>query len=272
MPFTFSHPAASVPLLRPLGRYGVLSALVIGSLMPDLGYILPFSITRDESHSLLGLLWFCLPAGLVNYVLFHVLLKGPLLGLLPEFAFSRLGMHAENFQSLPSVPWAAVIVSVLSGAVTHLLWDAFTHDHTLAVTTLPVLRLHVFSIGVYPVYVYKLLQHVSTFVGLSLLSWWSWRWLKATPARTAILPVMLSSAQRRIAIAVIFFVPAVLGFFAGMKTPASLPEVLALRSFVDKAVFAALPALVLMVIVYSVAWHIWRLRGRFPVNPFNQMS
>ena len=269
MPFTFAHPAASVPLLRPLGRYGVLSALVIGSLMPDLGYILPFSITRDESHSLLGLLWFCLPAGLVNYVLFHVLLKGPLLGLLPEFAFSRLGMHAENFQSLPSVPWAAVIVSVLSGAVTHLLWDAFTHDHTLAVTTLPVLRLHVFSIGVYPVYVYKLLQHVSTFVGLSLLSWWSWRWLKATPARTAVLPVTLSSPQRRIATAVIFLVPAVLGFLAGMKTPASLPEVLVLRSFVDKAVFAALPALVIMVFAYSAAWQIWRLGSKPSADPRN---
>ena len=35
MPFTFAHPAAVVPLLRPLGRYGVLSALVIGSIVPD---------------------------------------------------------------------------------------------------------------------------------------------------------------------------------------------------------------------------------------------
>ena len=269
MPFTFAHPAAAVPLFRLLGRHGVLSALVIGSLMPDLGYFLPISVARNESHSLFGILWFCLPSGLMSYVLFHVLLKGPLLGLLPEFAFCRLGSYAEKFRSLPSAPWTAVIVSVLFGAATHLLWDAFTHDHTLAVTTLPVLRLHVFSIGIYPVYVYKLLQHVSTFAGLSLLSWWSWRWLRAASVRTVTLPVTLPSPQRRTVVAVIFLVPAVLGILAGMRTPGSLMEVLALRSFVDKTVFTALPILVLMVIVYSAAWQIWRLRGKLPANSRN---
>ena len=269
MPFTFAHPAAAVPLLRPLGRYGVLSALVIGSLMPDLGYFLPFNVARYESHSLLGLLWFCLPSGMISYLLFHILLKGPLLTLLPDFVFCRLGAYAENFQSLPAVPWTAVIVSLLFGAATHLLWDAFTHDHTLAVTTLPVLRLHVFSIGVYPVYVYKLLQHVSTVVGLSLLSWWSWRWLKAAAARTVALPLMLSSTQRRIAIGIILLVPLGLGLWAGMKTPAALTGVLALRSFVDRTVFATLPAFVLMVIVYSAAWQIWRWRGKSAADPRN---
>lgn len=269
MPFTFAHPAAAVPLLRPLRRYGGLSALVIGSLMPDLGYILPFTIARNESHSLLGLVWFCLPSGLISYLLFHVLLKGPLLALLPDFAFSRLGVYAENFQSLPSVPWPAVIVSLLLGAATHLLWDGFTHDHTLAVTTMPVLRLHVFSIGVYPIYVYKLLQHVSSVVGLSLLSWWSWRWLQAAAVRSVALPLMLSSTQRRIAIGIILLVPLGLGLLAGLKTPASLTGVLAVRSFVDRTVFATLPAFVLMVIVYSAAWQIWRWRGRFAAKPRN---
>jgi Domain of unknown function (DUF4184) len=66
MPFTFAHPAIAVPLLRPLGCYGVLSALVIGSLAPDLAYVLPLSVPRHKSHSLTGLLWFCLPVGLMT--------------------------------------------------------------------------------------------------------------------------------------------------------------------------------------------------------------
>lgn len=41
MPFTGSHPAAVLPLLR----WGLIpSALVIGSMSPDLGYFLPLGI------------------------------------------------------------------------------------------------------------------------------------------------------------------------------------------------------------------------------------
>jgi hypothetical protein len=51
VPFTLAHPAAAVPLLRPLGRRGLLSALVIGSMAPDLWYFVPFDVTRADSHS-----------------------------------------------------------------------------------------------------------------------------------------------------------------------------------------------------------------------------
>src|SRR5262245_4745992 len=98
MPFTFAHPAAAVPLHRPFGRYGVVSALVIGSLSPDIAYFLPLSVAHADSHSPTGLLWFCLPVSLLSYVLFHTLLKGPLLGLLPDFALSRLQAHALRFR------------------------------------------------------------------------------------------------------------------------------------------------------------------------------
>ena len=176
MPFTFAHPAASVPILRPLGRYGVLSALVIGGLAPDLAYFLPFKIARAETHSLLGLFWFCLPASLLSYVLFHNFLKEPLLELLPAFASRRLGTY--NRHILSPTRWLAVIISLLCGAITHVVWDAFTHEGAQAVIAFPILQAHLFSVGSYPVYVFKLLQHMSTCIGLFLVLWWSWRWLK----------------------------------------------------------------------------------------------
>jgi len=258
MPFTFAHPAAAVPLACHLGRYGVLSALVIGSITPDLVYVLPFPVARSESHGVTGLLWFCLPAGLVSYVLFHSLLKGPLLGLLPPFALSRMGAHAARFRSLPSVPWAAVIVSLLCGAATHSLWDSLTHRDAPAVKALPMLQTHLFSVGAYSVHVYKLLQHGSTCVGLLLLAWWLWRWLEHAPVNATPLPVTLSPLQRLLVASMIVLLTTAVGLWAGMQTLGSLTGVLALQAFAGTAVFSALPAFALVVTVYSVGWHFWR--------------
>ena len=122
MPYPFAHPAAVLPLARPLGRFAVPSALAIGSMAPDFWYFVPL-LERDESHSLVGLAWFCLPAGLLAYALFHLLLKQPLIALLSP----RLGCFTPA--GLPQVPWRAVIVSLMVGALTHLVWDALTHSY-----------------------------------------------------------------------------------------------------------------------------------------------
>ncbi len=61
MPFTLAHPAAAAPLRR----FGlVLSALVVGSMAPDFPYFLP-GLPQDKfGHTLAGVFWFCVPAGL----------------------------------------------------------------------------------------------------------------------------------------------------------------------------------------------------------------
>jgi hypothetical protein len=261
VPFTLSHPAAAVPLLRPLRRWGVLSALVIGSMAPDLEYVIPLHLERNATHSLLALVWFCLPAGLLSYLLFHVQLKGPLLGLLPEFALSRLGSYANRYRSLPPDSFRAVIVSLLCGAVTHLAWDSLTHGRGAAVQALPVLRVYLFRFGAYPVFVYTLLQHASTVTGLVLLAWWSRRWLRSAPVDAAPLPVTLSPRHRVAIITAIIGVAAAVGVGAG--APALRPPlgVTALQSFAGAAVFAALPALALALLVYSLGWHLRAARG-----------
>ena len=80
MPYPFAHPAAILPLAGPMGRFAAPSALAIGSVAPDLWYLVP-GLARDDSHSLAGLFWFCLPAGALAYLAFHLLLKQPLLAL-----------------------------------------------------------------------------------------------------------------------------------------------------------------------------------------------
>jgi Domain of unknown function (DUF4184) len=148
VPYPFAHPAAVLPLARPMGRFAVPSALVIGSVIPDLWYFLPL-VGREASHSPAGLLWFCLPVGLAAYVLFHVLLKQPLIALISP----RLASFA--CAGVPAVPWYAVVASLLAGALTHIVWDPLVH--------------------------HSWLQHASTLAGSAILAWWIWRKLRGAP-------------------------------------------------------------------------------------------
>ena len=85
-------------------------------------------------------------------------------------------------------------MSLLCGALTHLVWDTFTHTHVPGITAFSRLKVKLFAVGTYHVYGYEVLQYGSTVVGLALLLIWFWRWLmKASPC-TASLPVTLSPA------------------------------------------------------------------------------
>src|SRR6266511_5349257 len=139
MPFTLAHPTAAIPLRRVLGRASVLSALIIGSLSPDLGYFIPLGIHRAASHNLAGFFWFCIPAGFVGYLLFHVLLRPVGYYLLPPPLRDRLPLLPDG-SWLPASPLWAVLVSLIVGAATHLLWDAFTHGNGFVVAEFPAFR------------------------------------------------------------------------------------------------------------------------------------
>lgn len=262
MPFTFAHPAAAAPLQRPLGRYGVLSALVIGSMSPDFSYFLPLGVRRLDTHSFTGLVLFCLPAALAVYVAWHVLLKGPLLALLPRALLGRLDEHARNYRSLPSRPWSAVLVSLLVGAVTHLVWDAFTHPDTLVTRNVAFLRLALYSTGPYEITVYNALQLASTAAGLALLGWWCLRWLRRATPQPAALPVCLSPRRQCRVVASALAVIAGVAVWAGSHEAHGLHGVAALRTFGDGAIFGALQAFTLSLVLYAAAWHVAAIRVR----------
>lgn len=62
-----------------------------------------------------------------------------------------------------------VLLSIVFGAGSHILWDGFTHEHGHFVEILPILKnsLHTSS-GDIPVF--KLLQHASSLLGLAIIS------------------------------------------------------------------------------------------------------
>jgi hypothetical protein len=165
VPFTFSHPAAILPLSR-LPRWLVIpSALAIGSLSPDFWYILP-GFGRESGHNLVGIFRFCLPAGLGLWLGWRLLL-GPSLAILlptaPRHAV-RDYLHQWRLSDL----WAAPL-SVIVGAITHVAWDRWAHDNHAELIPVPHGRVHL--LGHHPE-VWQILQLGSSILGLALLVAW----------------------------------------------------------------------------------------------------
>lgn len=155
MPFTLAHPAAVLPLPLVMGRACIFSALVIGSIAPDLPYFLGDPLQRKTTHSLHSLLWFSLPAGWAVYLAFELAMRRAVLFVLPRPFRARL-------RSTPQVAeYDPVTLCILLGALTHLAWDAVTHE----------------------VGSYALLQVASTLVGLVVIAGATLRWLQRTEPR-----------------------------------------------------------------------------------------
>lgn len=165
MPFTFSHPAIVLPLTYLPKRWFSLTGLVIGSMVPDVEYFIRMRVQSDFSHTPGGLLGFDLPVGICLAWIFHNLIRNTLYDNLPAPLASRL-------QSFKQFDWHhyftnnvfVVMVSVLTGAISHLLWDGFTHEGGYAVNSILALR-NTISVNGTAFPLYKMLQHASTLAG-----------------------------------------------------------------------------------------------------------
>ena len=248
MPYAFAHPAAAVPLHRLLGRLAVPSALVIGSVAPDLWLLVPF-LSRDQSHSVAAIFWFNLPLGLALYGAFHLLLKEPLLTLVPATMATRLA--AWTRPSLPRVPWTAVVASLIAGAAAHLAWDAVTHS------SFGLSERSAFVVAGHPILVQQLLQHGSTVLGTLFILWWIRRKLVLqSPSQSPVPPL----AWRLPIVCGIAAVAAVV--FVGVTVQA-VPLQLDLgviRAALRAAGATAASAAGLCIVVYCVLWRSFRSR------------
>lgn len=172
MPNPIAHPAASIPFTR-AGL--VFSALVIGSISPDFGYLIPLPIPYFM-YTTPGLILFDVPVGFVLLWLFHTLVKWPLLATLPEGLQRRLFKPAQGFSFGPLKHFGLILLSLLVGSLTHVIWDSFTHDYGWMVQQFAILSI---PIGGMPLY--SILQNLGTLLGIGMLTYWFIRWLPTAP-------------------------------------------------------------------------------------------
>lgn len=181
MPFTFAHPAIVLPLGRWMPKYVSLTGLIAGSMIPDAEYFIRFRVLSLYSHTPAGIFWLDLPLALLGAFLFHLLVRIPLIDHLPGWLRSRLLVyHSFNWPSCFRKKWLVVIISILLGIASHLLWDGFTHEHGFFVQRWATLG-RTLTAGPVSVPGYKLLQHTSTAAGLCVIACYVFRLPAKTP-------------------------------------------------------------------------------------------
>lgn len=165
MPFTFSHPAIVLPLAKYSGRHISLTGLIIGSMTPDFEYFFRMKIQSNFSHTISGLFYFDLPAGILLSFVFHNLIRNSLYDNLPKTFRSRLeAFKLFKWNDYFKNHYFVVIISILIGAASHLLWDSFTHAQGYSVRNFSSLQ-DSFEIVGHEIVIYKLLQHLSSLLG-----------------------------------------------------------------------------------------------------------
>jgi hypothetical protein len=172
MPTPIAHPAASIPFTK-VGL--VFSALVAGSLSPDFGYFVPLP-GYYFMYTIPGVMLFDVPVGLALLILFHILIKWPLLSLLPNSLQRRLYKHAQGFSFGPLKHFFVILLSLLVGSITHVILDSFTHVYGWMAEHFSVFHT---PIGGMPLY--TILQYLGSLLGIALLIYWFVRWMPTAP-------------------------------------------------------------------------------------------
>lgn len=163
MPFTFSHPAIILPLKKLPKKYISMTGLIVGSIAPDFEYFL--RMKSKYSHTMSGILWYDLPIGIFLAFLFHNLIKEALINNMPLFFEARfIDLRNFNWNSYFKKNWYIVIISIIIGICSHILWDGFTHRTGHFVKMFPVLESSVKLFGT-KIPIYRGLQHISTLIG-----------------------------------------------------------------------------------------------------------
>ena len=186
MPFTLSHPAVAAAFWPAIRRGHVpLAALAIGAMSPDFEFLLRLRPVTRWSHTLGGLVLFCLPAGLVVLLAWERIARGPVRHLLALDREPR-ALHRGGAW------WLRASLAIVAGAATHMLWDGFTHGGYWGAELMPALRAPALSAFGTTIPWFNLLQHASTLVGgITVLGW-----LAAELRRTGATPVIARSRWR----------------------------------------------------------------------------
>lgn len=257
VPFTASHPAAVLPLAR-LGLPA--SALVVGSLAPDLPYYLPTPFTAGQTHHPTGILTADLVLGLGMLLAWHLLLEPPLRWAAPAGLQRRLG---------PARPWrpppgpaaqarsaAGVLAALALGTVTHLAWDAVTHADQPGPRLIPWLRATTLGLPHH-----RWLQMTSSVVGLAVLAVAALRWWRRTPPRH---PATTPPAAVRWGLPAVVLVWASVATGHALLTRIAAPGRASRQGLLIESLLTFVSTATAVLVAAALAWHGARALGRRP--------
>ncbi len=259
MPFTISHIAAVAPFSRPLARWRLLSATVIGSMVPDFGFLMPWRPPRIDTHSAVALVIFCLPMGLATFWLFQRVIKTPIIEILPDAAYLRWRPWAQPADPRRPLQWLLAACGVELGAVTHLVWDGFTHEGARGVRMIPSLDEPRFDIAGHELAGVRFLQDVSSLVGLLVVLALVAYCLRPGPTAAASIRKLMRAERHRWVIAYGVMTVLLAALFWGLRHSHDAPSG-SLSLVLGNYAIAALRGFAAAVVMVSLSLQ-WRLRA-----------
>ncbi len=191
MPFTPSHAVVALPFVRtPL----VPAAIAVGAMAPDLPlFVRGLPLHYGRTHDL-----YWMPAtvllALGLLLMWRAVLRPAVRELAPSWLGRRLpadwdrpaGAAVRETLAITSIAGAGsvrrwrvswtgmllLLISLVIGVVSHIVWDLFTHEGRWGVAVVPRLGE---QWG--PLLGFKWLQYGSSFVGLAIIGVWAVAWL-----------------------------------------------------------------------------------------------
>jgi len=169
MPLSSAHPALVLPLCKLPKKIISTTAVIIGSISPDIEYFYHLRPKRTYSHLFAHAWWFDLLITIALCFIFHLVVRNPLIQNLPNFLRSRFESY-QNFDWIAHFKnyLPAVLFSAFIGIYSHIIWDEFTHKNAIFVAYFPLLKTYLTEILGIKLFVYNLLQHISS-IGGSLI-------------------------------------------------------------------------------------------------------
>ena len=117
--------------------------------------------------------------GLVAFLVWHLWLVPPLIWAAPAAVQRRIPASARDglgSRLTTARDLALVCAGLMIGALTHVVWDAFTHAGMWGPRTLPWLNTSVLQLELF-----RWLQLASSVAGLALIAWFLLRWWRSAP-------------------------------------------------------------------------------------------
>ena len=165
MPFTFSHPAAVLPLSYFPRRWRSMTGFFMGSMAPDFEKFIRMMAYDKYSHTWESIFYFNLPLSILLAFTFHLVVRNTLIDNLPAFLQQRLVVYKDfNWKIHFKKHYLIIIVSILIGTVSHIAWDAFTHVDGRIVKWIPILKESI-VIGGFEIEIYNFLQLFTSGIG-----------------------------------------------------------------------------------------------------------
>lgn len=259
MPFTLSHAAAALPFR---GTRLDMSAVVAGCFAPDFEYFFRFGPKGSLGHSLPGLFLVDLPVAFVLLWLYHRFVKEPMAAALPQSARRRLqlGPRSLSIRSFPRL-WI-ILLSILVGEATHMVWDWFTHASYWPYEHWSLLRRTAQLPWFGPRQYCSILEYVSSLAGVAIILAWSIHWYRSSPPIYPDFDPHLRS-ENRITLLLLF----ALALAAGLVRAAAsgIPRgVQGLQKFMAESAVTSITVFWMGVVVYGFLRNILGTRSKAP--------